>query len=82
MSMNRRMNELSADDPGVKGLVLTGGALTPDPNGRYVIISTAGNIVGKLLDDTADITYVLPVGVHKLAFKSVTTSTAVGVIVA
>lgn len=72
-----------ADDPGVgPGVVLSGSAQTFDPPGRYIIVSTAGTLTGKLIGDGSDIAYVLPVGVHKLAFKSVTSTTSlVGCIV-
>ena len=72
-----------ADDPGVgPGVVITGAAQTFDPAGRYVIVSTAGTITGKLVGDTADVAYVLPVGVHKLAFRSITsTASLVGCVV-
>jgi hypothetical protein len=54
------------------------GAGTLAEDSRYVLIGTAGNIVGKLIGDAADVTYVLPVGLHKMAFRSVTSATAVG----
>lgn len=54
------------------------GAGTLAEDSRYVLVGTAGNIVGKLVGDTADVTYVLPVGLHKMAFRSVTSATAVG----
>ena len=72
-----------ADDPGVgPGLVLSGSAQTVDPPSRYVIVSTGGTITGQLVGDTGDVAYILPTGVHKLAFKSVTsTTTLVGCLV-
>ena len=72
-STNRRMNELSGDDSGVGPGTIIANGQTYDPPGRYIIVSTAGTLTGKLVDDTADVAYVLPVGVHKLAFKSCTT---------
>lgn len=87
MANNRRIaaSPLSASDPGVGPSTVISGAtsnLTLDPPGRYVIVSTAGTITGKLLEDTADVAYVLPVGVHHLAFKSITSVAAlVGCIV-
>jgi hypothetical protein len=82
-SMNVRMTSQDNSDPGVgPGVVLAGGAQVFDPPGRYIIVSTAGTITGQLLGDTADVAYVLPVGVHKLAFKSKTSVTGlVGCIV-
>lgn len=81
---NSRMTTPCGDDPGVgPGIILTGGALASlsgGTHGRYVCISTAGNIVGQLYGETVDQTYVIPVGVWPMAFKSVTSSTAVGFI--
>lgn len=80
---NKRMNTLSAEDPGVKGTVITGSAQTFDPPGRYLIVSTAGTMTGKLLEDSADVAYVLPAGVHRLAVKSITSVVSlVGCVVA
>lgn len=80
--MNTRIRG-GADDPGVgPGVVITGGAQTFDPCGRYIIVSTAGTVTGKLVGDSSDVAYVLPTGVHKLAFKSITsTASLVGCIV-
>jgi len=71
-----------ADDPGVgPGVVITGSAQTFDPPSRYVVVSTAGTITGRLQGDGADVAYVLPVGQFKMAFKSITsTTTLVGFI--
>lgn len=71
------------DDPGVgPGVVITGSAQSFDPPGRYIIVSTAGTLTGKLVGDASDVAYVLPAGVHKLAVKSVTSVTSlVGCIV-
>ena len=71
---NTRMRG-EADDPGVgPGVVLANG-ITLTPPARYVTVSTAGTITGQVVGDTADVAYVLPVGQHKMALKSVTTLT-------
>jgi hypothetical protein len=72
-----------ADDPGVgPGVVITGSAQSFDPPGRFIIVSTAGTLTGKLVGDSSDVAYILPTGVHKLAVKSVTSVTSlVGCIV-
>lgn len=76
-----RWAQLPPDYPGVKGTVAANGQ-TYDPPGRYLIVSTAGTLTGKLEQDEADVAYVLPVGVHKLAVRSITSlTTLVGVIV-
>lgn len=75
MSMNRRMNEITPNDPGVKGVAITGSAQAFDPTGRAILVETAGTVTGRLIEDTADLAYVLPVGLHPLAFKSVTSVT-------
>ncbi len=54
------------------------GAVNLAEDSRWVLIGTAGNIVGRLVGDTADVTYVIPVGLWKMAFRSVTSATAVG----
>lgn len=84
MSLNKRLaTNSSPQDPAVgPGLVLTGGAQTVDPPSRYIIVSTAGTITGRLRDDTGDVAYVLPVGVWPMEFISVTsTTTLVGCLV-
>jgi hypothetical protein len=55
-------------------------ATTYDPTGRGVYITGAGNIVGKLLEDTADRTFAgLVAGQqYALCFKSITSATATG----
>lgn len=81
---NRRMStDGDPSDPGVgPGVIITGSAQSFDPPGRYIIVSTAGTMTGRLVGDTGDIAYVLPVGVHKLAVKSITsTASLVGCIV-
>lgn len=62
-----------ADDPGVGPGVILANSLTFYPVTRYITVSTAGTITGKLVGDSSDQAYVLPVGTHKLAFKSITT---------
>jgi hypothetical protein len=76
--MNRRMAAPAATDPSVKRIAITGSAQSLDPSSRAVHITTAGNIVGKLLEESADVTETFEVGWHILAFKSVTSATAVG----
>ena len=79
-STNRRMNTISNDDSGVSGVALTGSAQTFDPPLRAVLISTAGTITGRLVEDTEDVTYPVYVGMVNLAFKSITSvSSAAGV---
>lgn len=83
MTTNRRNkhSSSSASDPAVSGVVISGSAQTFSPTGRWIVVSTAGTVTGKLLDDAVDVAYVLPVGVHRMAFKSITsTSSLVGVI--
>ena len=75
-NQNTRIQGLP-DDPGVgPGVVITGSAQTFDPPSRYITVSTAGTLTGQLVGDTGDIAYVLPVGTHKYAFKSVTSTTS------
>lgn len=79
---NRRMSggTVSAVDPGASGIVITGNAQTFDPPLRAVLISTAGTITGKLVEDANDVTYPVYVGLIALAFKSITSvSNAAGV---
>lgn len=82
MAQNKRMaTSYNVADPGVaNGGALGALGLLATP-GRFVCIGTAGNIVGQLIEDTVDVTYVLPVGVWPLAFKSVTSATAAGFII-
>ncbi len=54
------------------------GAATLAKDSRYVLVGTAGNIVGRLVGDTGDVTYPVPVGLHKMAFRTCTSATAVG----
>lgn len=80
---NVRMMAQDNADPGIgPGTIITGSAQVFDPPGRYIIVSTAGTITGRLVGDASDVAYVLPAGVHALAFKSATsTTTLVGCIV-
>lgn len=79
---NRRMQTIAADDPGVGPGTVVANGLTFNPPGRYIIVSTGGTILGQLVEDTADVAYVLPPGVWPLAFKSCTTvTTLVGCVV-
>lgn len=78
MATNRRMNVTDTNDSGVgPGQVVVAGAQTFDPPGRWIIVSTAGTITGQLVEDTADVAYVLPIGVHKLAFKSASSTATI-----
>lgn len=72
--VNRRMaaGTLSSVDPGVKGVVITGGAQTFSPTGRAILVETAGSVTGQLLEDTADLTYTFTAGMWPVAFKSIT----------
>lgn len=80
MALNKRfaIAGSSPQDPATKFVATIGAASNLD--GRAVLVSTAGNIVGQLVDDTADQTYPVPVGLTPLAFKSITSATAVGVV--
>lgn len=55
-------------------------AFTPDG----VLVGVAGNIVGRLLDDSADITYPVPAGLSPLRFKIIrstaNSTTATGIV--
>lgn len=74
MAQNRRLGAgtISSVDPGVAGVAITGAAQTLDPHGRAILVETAGSITGRLVEDSADVTYTLPVGLWPLAFKSIT----------
>lgn len=80
MAQNSRMSAgLYPSDPAVgPGVVITAATsnLVLNPHGRYVVVSTAGTITGQLVGDTGDVAYVLPVGVHPLSFKSITSVTS------
>lgn len=82
MAQNKRMaTSYNVADPGVaNGGALGALGVLPIP-GRFVLVSTAGNIVGQLLEDTGDVTYLVPVGMTPLAFKSITSATAVGFVI-
>lgn len=85
MAQNRRMTagingSASSTDPGVAfGGDIAAGVLAI--HSRAVLVGTAGNIVGQLVEDSADHTYPVPTGLTPLAFKSVTSATAVGVFI-
>ena len=59
-------------------------ATTYDPTGRGIYVTGAGEIVGKLLEDSADRTFSgLIVGtIYPLCFKSITSATATGFVLA
>lgn len=81
-SNNKRLNAISADDPGVAGVVITGSAQTLAIAGRAILVGVAGSITGRLVEDTADVVYPIPVGLWPLAFKSITSvSSLTGVII-
>lgn len=65
-------------DPSVKRTAISGSAQTLNPTARGVHIKTAGEIVGKLIGETQDVTEYFEVGWHPCAFKTVTSATAVG----
>lgn len=72
-NQNRRMAQaFGPTDPGVAGVAITGSAQTFDPCGRAILVETAGSVTGKLVEDSADVTYTLPVGLWPLAFRSIT----------
>ncbi len=72
---------MTPTDPAVGGVAITGSAQTFSPSGRGILVSTAGSFTGKLIRDTADVTYTLPVGLWPLAVKSITSvSSLAGVI--
>lgn len=37
-----------------------------------ILVGVAGDVVGRLLDDSADRTFKLPAGIHRLRFKKIT----------
>lgn len=77
--LNKRMAQQSTPtDPSTKRTAISGGAQTLDPTARGVHVTTAGNIVGKLIEETVDITENFEVGWHPCAFRTVTSATAVG----
>lgn len=81
MARNRRLNDLKNNDPGVASGGALGALGVLPTSGRYVLVSTAGNIVGQLLEDSSNVTYIVPVGMWPLAFKSITSATAVGFVI-
>lgn len=73
-AINQRI-QTSPSDPGVgPGVLITAATsgLTLSKDGRYITVSTAGTITGQLVGDTSDQAYILPVGTHPLAFRSIT----------
>lgn len=77
--LNTRMaKESTPTDPSVSRTAISGGAQTLNPTARAVHVTTAGNIVGKLIGETADVTETFEVGWHPCAFRTVTSATAVG----
>jgi len=71
--LNQRMAAgMSPADPGVAGVAISGSAQTFNPTGRAILVETAGSVTGKLIQDSSDVTYTLPVGLWPLAFKSIT----------
>lgn len=84
MALNKRMAATNsrASDPGVAGVVITGATQTFDPTGRWILVTTAGSFTGRLVEDVADVVYALPVGLHPLAVRSITSvSTLAGVVI-
>lgn len=81
-NLNDRMaTESTPTDPAVAGVAITGAAQTFSPTGRAILVSTAGSFVGKLVKDSADVTYTLPVGIWPLAVRSITSvSSLAGVV--
>ncbi len=79
--LNDRMTAQTPTDPAVAGVAITGSAQTFSPTGRAILVTTAGTVTGKLIRDTADVAYILPVGIWPLAFRSITSvSSLAGVI--
>ncbi len=74
MALNRRTKHSpsAAIDPAVGSVAISGSAQTLNPTGRFILVSTAGTITGRLLDDSSDVTYILTVGIWPLAFKTIT----------
>lgn len=80
-SVNKRnATEMTPCDSSVKRTALTGSAQALSTSGRAIHIKTAGNIVGQLLEESVDVTEDYEIGWHCVAFKSITSSTAVGFI--
>jgi hypothetical protein len=79
--LNTRMTNMTPTDPAVAGVAITGSAQTFNPTGRAILVSTAGSFTGKLIADSADVTYTLPLGIWPLAIKSITSvSSLAGVV--
>lgn len=66
-----------------EAVAYTGGTFTPTISPTGILVGVAGNIVGKLLDDTGNITYPVVAGMNPLRFASITESgtTATGLVV-
>jgi hypothetical protein len=79
--MDKRQN-LYMNLGAVKSTPITGGAQTLDPTGRGVHVTGDGNIIGKLIEDTADRTFsgLIAGSVYPYCFKSITSATATGLI--
>ncbi len=72
-ALNQRMAAtMTPGDPAVSSVAISGSAQALAISGRAILVSTAGTVTGQLLEDTADVAYILPVGVWPLAFKSIT----------
>lgn len=69
--------------PSGQSFAVTPNDSTAVPVGRALIVGTAGNITGRLVDDTADTVFPLPAGIHPMRFKLIkaTGTTATGLVV-
>jgi hypothetical protein len=66
-----------------QAVAFTDGLYTASFQATGILVGVAGNIVGKLLEDTSDITYPVTAGMNPLRFKTITESgtTATGLVV-
>ncbi len=64
----------SASSPARRSTPIVPGDGTLDPAPKAILVGTAGNVVGQLLDDTADRTFPLGTGYHPLRFKIIRAS--------
>ena len=66
-----------------EAVAYTTGLFTASFQATGVIAATAGNVVGKLLEDASDITYFVAAGTNPLRFKTITESgtTATGLVI-
>lgn len=71
-NVNTRIRGESSD-PGVGPGVVVANGQTYDPPTRWLIVSTAGTLTGKMVGDASDVAYVFPVGQHRVALVSCTT---------